>query len=317
MSQRSVEKSAAIVKLVAWSVVAVVLIALFALLMVGQSMNFLPIGGFYFFGGEVYPDADSYSVGDATYKADIKELNIDWTAGDVNIITYDGEEIKIEEKGAGEKDENRMRTRLQGDRIDVKFIKSGKRVVASTPEKTLNVYIPESASDGRISLTVNTASADIYVGRSNSSLRLGKTELNNVSGKTVVYATCNSADIGAVSGRCEINGEYGELGVESVNGGVVIKGTVSGDLDCETVSGNINATLGVIPRSIDAESVSGGVNLTLPSGDEGGFVCFFESVSGSLYFNGTKYSSGFGHGERRSEFSIETVSGSVRIDLQD
>ena len=59
------------------------------------------------------------------------------------------------------------------------------------------------------------------------------------------------------------------------------------------------------------------VNLTLPSGDEGGFVCFFESVSGSLYFNGTKYSSGFGHGERRSEFSIETVSGSARIDLQD
>ena len=57
----------AIVKLVAWSLVLLILVGLFALMLLGNTIDFINIGNISFFSSYVYDDPETYNVGDMEY----------------------------------------------------------------------------------------------------------------------------------------------------------------------------------------------------------------------------------------------------------
>ena len=158
-------RSVAIVKLVAWSVVALVLIAMFVamiVLRIGNVMHFET--GFYIMSGSFYEDADTYNVGNISYTDDIKHIDVDWSAGKIDVVIWDGDGVKLEESGHGDVDRNKMRSRVDGDTLQIKFIKSGHAWFASQPEKSLVIYVPADMALSLGEVDIAAASADVTVG---------------------------------------------------------------------------------------------------------------------------------------------------------
>lgn len=87
------------------------------------------------------------------------------------------------------------------------------------------------------------------------------------------------------------------LDIDSVAADIDIDGVAPGDLEIDSVSGDI--VVAAAPRRARIESVSGNQRLTLNSARVG-----TESVSGDIVLNG----------RLKSEVSAETVSGEIRID---
>ena len=94
-------RTSAWIRLVVWSVALVALVAIFVLalcypgLFPGQFFRFVT-------GGSIsYEDSELYTVGGGAVQAyGIKEIEINWTAGNVRIEAAEGREITMEEQGA-------------------------------------------------------------------------------------------------------------------------------------------------------------------------------------------------------------------------
>lgn len=94
-------RTSAWIRLVVWSVALVALVAIFVLalcypgLFPGQFFRFIT-------GGSIsYEDSELYTVGGGAVQAyGIKEIEINWTAGNVRIEAAEGREITMEEQGA-------------------------------------------------------------------------------------------------------------------------------------------------------------------------------------------------------------------------
>jgi DUF4097 and DUF4098 domain-containing protein YvlB len=87
------------------------------------------------------------------------------------------------------------------------------------------------------------------------------------------------------------------LDIDSVSADIDIDGVAPGDLQIDSVSGDI--VVAAAPRRASIESVSGDQRLTLNSPRVG-----VESVSGDVVLNG----------RLKAEVSVETTSGDIRID---
>ena len=88
-----------------------------------------------------------------------------------------------------------------------------------------------------------------------------------------------------------------DLDIESVSADIDVDGVASGELDIESVSGNV--TVAAAPGKADVSSVSGDLNLTLNTASAKS-----ESVSGDIGLTG----------RLNGEVHAETVSGDIHID---
>lgn len=87
------------------------------------------------------------------------------------------------------------------------------------------------------------------------------------------------------------------LEIESVSADIKVDGVAAGELDIESVSGNI--TIAAAPSSADISSVSGDLSLTLNTAEANS-----ETVSGDIRLSG----------RLNGEIEAESVSGDIRID---
>jgi len=170
-------------------------------------------------------------------------------------------------------------------------------------------------------------------------------EIDSVSGDVSVAGAPRQADIESVSGDLRLTLNSDDVDVQSVSGTITLRGRLRGEVEAETVSGNItvdsrgervrrvtsntvsgNATLQVglaDGGEIKAESVSGNIKLVTPralSANVHG-----ESFSGHLrapgasidkprYGPGSSFEHRYGSGS--GEVHLETFSGSVELLLQ-
>lgn len=313
-------RSAGIVKLIIWSVVALVLIGVLVSWSISTLNGGAPYGTFSLFGGYVYDDPDTYGVGNMEYSADkIENIDISWAAGNVELVIYDGNTFKVEEKGSFDEDD-RMRSRALDGTLTVKFAKSGIRLFGYNVEKELTLYIPVSACERIKMLNVESASADVTVGRGTNEnlIALSLDKLNIASASGNVTASFGRAD---------------DVSIETVSGDIVLKvgslkdaeiGSVSGriQLDAELERGTIEAVSGAIeietfnsiPQELEVESVSGNISLKLPESMDG-FKAELDSVSGKMTCNGER-GRHYRYGDGKADYSFETVSGNVEITVK-
>ena len=106
--------------------------------------------------------------------------------------------------------------------------------------------------------------------------------IDSVSGDVVVAGAPREADIESVSGDLTLTLNSRDVSASSVSGDVRLRGKLDGELDVETVSGNIDAdSNGLKLRRIDASTVSGDVRVR--AGLQDGGEVKAESVSGDLH----------------------------------
>lgn len=287
-------KQNALVRILVWTFVMVLLIA--ALVMGVGGFSFASIGSTINTGFTTsfqYDDPSSYTEGDASVPASqIRQLDISWVAGGVDIDVYDGNEIIFTESASRQLESHEvLRYRVKGDKLTIQYCESTRLSFNNMPEKRLTVRIP--ASIALQSLGIENVSADVTVDGGGLSIR--------------------QVDIETVNGQVSVDNVVGkELQIETVNGSVTIHGAFS-EVDAEGVNGRQTFALAGDLKRLDVESITGSIDVLLP--ESIGFTARLDSVTGRLISDYAHVSGRYEatHGDGKATLDFETVGGTVTI----
>lgn len=238
-----------------------------------------------------YDNADSYTTGNGRTSDSIRNLEIDWISGNVEISYGKEDEIILEETSEDEiTDELTMRWLVEDGTLHIKFCKAGKMNVNNC-DKTLKVTLPKNIKLEEAEF--ETVSADITA----SELHVKDVNFETVSGSVEarLYGA-RSIDADSVSGDVDIIAPDGPK-----------------DADIETTSGSVRMNLKKSIDDCEIGTVSGKVTLLLPK--KGNFTISYDTTSGDFDSDiemtpkGNKYVAGKGS----DRFDIDTTSGDLRI----
>ena len=266
---------------------------------------------------------------DARGKVDISNVK-----GRIQVRVWDRPQVHV--SGSLGRGVERLEIEGDGDNLEIKVRYPRNISDRNSEPTTLIVDVPTLAS-----LDIDGVAAEISViGTAGREL-----EINSVSGNVTVAGAPGSADVESVSGDLQLTLNSANVDVQTVSGNITLRGRLVGEIQSETVSGNLgvdsrkervrrlssstvsgNATLQVglaEGGSIKAESVSGDIKVITPrslSANVSG-----ESFSGHLRAPGaTIHKPEFGpgsdfeqrYGSGSGEIHMETFSGSVELLLQ-
>lgn len=306
-------RSAAIVKLVIWSVVALILTAIFATMLMLDSNGIIrfSLGQ----GSIFYNDPDSYSIGNVSYSDKITSIAVDWAEGKIDLVVWDGDEVKLEESGHGDDERYMMRSRVDGDDLEIKFAKSGLRWDSANLKKTLVIYIPKDLALTLHEIDISAAAAEVTVGAEEDASEVivcDRIQLESASGDLKLMGVkADEVSVSAASASLSFNGKADEISVGGVSGALSICGDVE-EISVEAVSATVTLKLDRTPSEINVETVSGNVDISLPD-DGDGFVAELNGISGSLEYNSKSVGRYHTVGRGIGDFDFETVSGKVSI----
>jgi len=327
--ERNNARSASIIKLVIWAVVLLILIAVFASLMVGYAFGRNKTFGM----STIYPDGDSYNIGSTEYTVPVSDIEIDWLSGSLQILVWDEDNIKVEEAGEITDDDEKLRSRIDEGKLQIKYVKSGFGFFRGMPEKALTVYVPSSFAEnlgevdisavgnveikglGMRSVDVENASGIITL----DGVRASQAEIGTASGEISVKGDFVELDIDSASGNTSFDGVCEKIDVDVASGDVMLKGEFN-TVDISSASGRveINALNPTIKR-IDADTASGNIYLTV-SGEMPGFSAELDSASGrTVIKNGenTAAARHYEYGDKNAaKFNLDTASGNIEIIIQ-
>lgn len=221
--------------------------------------------------------------------AEIRNLQIEWVDGNINIETADTDTISFRESGYAD-DNNLMVWQQSGDTLTIRFSRETIiRGFVYIPSKDLDIIIPEDWVCEEL-------------------------EIETVSGSvTVDGIQADEISFDCVSAHSDfIDCTAREVSMTTVSGDLFFSGSLD-SLYCEGVSAKCEAELLNTPREIDMEGISGNLILTLPA--DAGFTASIDSVSGSISTEFDTVSRGGQHicGDGSCFIEAETVSGNVII----
>lgn len=283
-------KKKAIIKLIIYSVTAIVLTAVMT---VGILFDF---GAFRYVTSNIIKYEANEEAGfspadsDTLTFTDINSLDIEWTTGNVIIKKGSGNAVTVSESADFDMNDNqKMRISSSGDTLRIKFSKRIRFWGTGTynlKPKTLTVTLPEKLYD---SVSVDTVSADVEI-----------TDLNT-----------DELDIDTVSGDITLSGiKTSTLDCDSVSGDLDAEDVSAAEVDYESVSGEMDFD-GIITRSGSFDAVSGEMTLRLPP------VGFYydvdtETFSGKTTLNGNdNINKGSNNGSDVVYISLTSLSGDI------
>lgn len=260
--KRPVNKRAA-VKIVIWSVVFCLLGLLLLGGVTGVSTDVTVFGlpGIHLnLGGFTYEDAKEYSVGNASVKGSVTDLEIVWLVGDITVIPSDTEEIKITEDYSGDDEDLRLRWLLKDGKLTIQFRKPVIFGTARAVSKNLTVAIPAAVLEA-----------------------MDEVEITTVSGDVTFTGNADELTLDSVDGDLTVKGDVGELEVNAVKGKLTFTGGVrSADMSC--VDTTVTMYLDMAAE-LSFDQVDGDVELYL-SEEITGFTAEMESLGGGIRVEG-------------------------------
>ncbi len=259
MNEKRPVNKRAVVKIVIWSVV----FCLLALLLLGgvtgivTDINVFGLPGIHLdLGGFTYEDADEYSVGNASVKGSVTDLEIVWLSGDITVIPSDTDEIKITEDYSGDDDDLRLRWLLKDGKLTVQFRKPVIFGKAHAVSKNLTVAIPAAVLEA-----------------------MGEVEITTVSGDVTFTGNADELTLDAVEGDLTVKGDIGELEVNAVKGKLTFTGGVrSAEMSCVDTTVIMHLDMAT---ELTFDQVDGDVELYL-SEEITGFAAEVESLGGGI-----------------------------------
>lgn len=198
--------------------------------------------------GTALPD-EGYSAGnvDIVQLNGFRSINIDWTSGFVTVELYDGQGIELSETMMDGGDVSlKMEWRVDEDDSTLDIL-SQPLTVSASEKKHLTVKLPRSMVLHE--LDIDTVSAAVSVDLTDEdTLTLDELDVTSVSGAVSVNAA-NAASISL-----------------STTSGAISGSVRTQELQTDSVSGNVDLTLDILPTELDIETSSGPVTLAIPTG---------------------------------------------------
>lgn len=301
----------AFIKIIAWSVTAVILITVLVLGLTGI-WNWTSIG---FGGGYFYTDSGKYQTGGAELDGkQIKDLDINWINGNITVEVYDGETVQFFEKSHKDlKESEQLRYYSKDGKLIIQYRKAKRALfsLGTNLRKELTVRIPEKTAETMGYIRIDTISADAKV----KAITAERFNLDSTSGNFSL-SECKSYTLSMDSTSGNLAGESlyvdDKLDADTTSGDVDVEGSFQ-YIDSDTVSGTITIMSQICPQKVRTDSVSGDVILTIP--ENSGFTYRKDSVSGSLECDfdvSQKEDMGI-HKDGSASFHFDSVSGDIAI----
>lgn len=283
----------AIVRIVIWSIVVLVLLAV---LIAGLSHNFfvpLRLAGKPVVSSQNVQmkavDADETVTVPA---AEIRSIDIDWVSGSVTIAPGDVEEITFCESVVSN-DKYRMVWKQSGDKLTIQFCKDSESlnfgIHLNDGDKNLLITVPRDwVCD---SLELDAASTELTV----RDLTIREVEIDTASGTgRFDGCTVSTLDVDTASGDVTFTGSLGELEFDAASAGFV-------------------GVLSNVPDRINVDSMSGDLDITLP--EDAGFTVNMDTMSGDFSSDFPTTSKNGSHicADGRCKIIVSAMSGDVTI----
>ncbi len=241
-----------------------------------------------------------------TYSASkIKEVNITWVGGAIEVVASKESELSVTENSDELEDDAKMHYIVKDGKLIIHYTKALYKEDVDASKKHLRVEVPEG-----IEIDIDSVNAFVKIGE----MAMGEMRITNVSGHIEFSSLAASkVKIENVDGHV-LAGEIvaDEFYSDSVSGSLRISKISANEVKVKTVSGK--TTLGLSKKSeVDISGVSGEVELYIS--DELGAMVAFSTMSGKFssdkpHTTGEKIYT-FGLGE--IEVEVETVSGNLKI----
>ena len=274
-----------------------------------------------------YSNAEKYTAGATEIGSKVRNLDVRWTSGQVNLAFHQGESVKLEETAKRTLNEDeKMRWWLEGETLRIQLAAPGNHW--NMPEKILTVTLPEGIALD--SVNIHTTSGDIRI----PGLRAETLALHSTSGNMEAAAQAEKVSAEATSGdvRIHLTGKTDTVSAASTSGSLLLEaekvrevktGATSGgigitageseNVKASSTSGNIYVELRKM-KTLDIGATSGSVTALLPEAP--GYTADVPTTSGSLTTETalTRRSEGrYACGDGSGQVRIGTTSGSVRI----
>lgn len=229
-------------------------------------------------------------IGSANVAAgDVKNIEVDWAAGSVQMHVVDSasDEIELIETGSGITKGQEMRWKMSGNTLYIDY--GGWFSCFSFGRKSLEIRVPQKyASD------------------------FGLVKIDGASGYyNVTGIGCDKLDVDLASGELEARDfAVRELDIDVASGKSYAQGSVSESIKTHAASGRIEVVSSVCPNVIDADMASGTIAVSIPDND--GFTAYVDKASGSFESQFETVQQGDGayiHKNGGAKFDIDMASG--------
>ncbi len=286
--------------------------------------------------GGPYEEEGRYSIDGA----DIRNLTVDWTAGEVTVIPSEGNKIELVEYARRElKEEEKLVYAAKGNSLSVNYCE---RHIQHMPAKKLEIFIPKKLTTEFKDFILEGVSAELIVSDITADLFRAETvsgevqltgikaeemELESTSGSmrikdsgapVITISTVSGSIIAKSVTAEEVTAEStsGEISFDEVQLKKLEADTQSGEitfvgsfekLTADSASGEINITEQTAPQAFDIKTISGEVSVKMPAVD--GLSLYNNTISGSFHSEIPVRSAN----ESEASFRIETTSGSIKI----
>lgn len=256
-----------------------------------------------------YANAEQYTAGAAEIDGKVKNLDIHWTAGQVNIAYHDKDTVEIAETAKKAiSGDAQLRWWLDGDTLRVQYAKSGYYALFSQ-DKALTLTLPEgTALDG---VDVDVTSGDVTV----PDLMADKVKVHLTSGDLQLKQSgkAESVQVSSTSGDLSVDvGEVNALDVSVTSGKIAVNGDDVRETRINSTSGRIDVALSAF-EALRIDATSGDIAVALPA--EPGYRADLDTTSGRIDYavpltrDGDDYVSGDGGASVR----IDTTSGNISL----
>ena len=224
---------------------------------------------------------------------EIRDIEIEWAAGKILIQPIDTDEIQFSESDVTDI-KNGLVWKQRGSTLSISFCEGSAGNFLnfgndSNLTKDLTIFVPNNWTLD--TLEIDAASATLEV----NDLRI------------------DEVDIDTASGACKFdNCTVKELDLDTASGDIRFYGFLD-ILDCDAASASVYAILTNIPTRMDLDSMSGDLDITLPEG--AGFTASVEGLSAdfSTDFETTNRNGNYVCGDGRCRISVDAMSGDVII----
>lgn len=294
-------KRNAIIRIILWSLVIVLLLGVLASVMVGWNLGKVQQSRSPVEDVIEVPLETQYSIvydGKNTFSPiEISELEIEWVAGEILILSGDTDEIIVKEDGVTD-EKYAMVLKHSGDTLKIQFCEEGVASyfgvnTRSDLSKDLTITVPQ---DWELeTLEIDCASATV--------------EVNDMIIREVEFD--------GASGACEFeNCTVEEMDIDTVSGDVRFIGNLK-ILDCDAASASIYAVLANTPSRLDIDTMSGDLDITLPG--DAGFTLAMDAMRSDFTsdFETTIKNGNHVCGDGRCRINVDALSGDVIIRKDD
>ena len=230
-----------------------------------------------------YDDYEKYvSASEKTFSEEIKEIEVNWINGNVNIVQDNDGVVSIREENYSNYP---LFYYLDGTTLKIEFVENGtNNFVFNTLNKDLYIDLPASTTVDIDATLINgnlTATGEIYTNEFNADLVNGNIDINSISGNHIF--------------------------VKSVNGNIDLKSINVNSLDVEKVNGNLNINSIEKAVNIDIDSVNGADTIYVKES------LGYEVKINSIGYYSSEYDNAYFYGNKLVNIDYDSVNGTLSI----